>query len=122
MLQLVATLQAGTVSIQRADGATASSACESGRDALSASELLAASLASCIVASLAPILERHARDASALHVRVAPRAGALLDGLSVAITLPGLPADLAARCRRAAEACPVRRALNIPLDIDWYTD
>ena len=121
MLQLAATMESGAIEIRRADGVTVASACGSGNAAFSASELLAASLAGCVVASLAPLLGRHGLDVASLHVRVSPRGAALADGLEATVALPRCEPSILARCRRAAETCPVGQSLNIPLEFHWQT-
>lgn len=119
MLELTVTLDNDRLAVRRADGIAVDSACGAEGDALSASELLAASLGACVAASIAPLCRRHGLDPAAVHVRIAPRGDALAHGLTVTVTLPACEAAVRARCRRAAETCPVGQALNVPLEFHW---
>lgn len=119
MQEITATTAGNKLAITRADGVVIESACAADGDALSARELLAASLASCIAASLAPLLARHRLHAAELRIRIAAQEGPLAQGFSVDVTLPAGGPELLLRCQRAAAACPVLRALNIPVDIHW---
>lgn len=107
-----------TLAIRRADGVTIESACGTDNAALSATELLAASLASCITASIMPLLSRHGAGAAGLGIVVAAN-DPLARGFDVRIALPACEDELLARCKRAVAKCPVLRALNIPVDIQW---
>ena len=105
----------------RADGALVESCCGDGA-AFSATELLAAALGSCIAASLAPLLARHEQDERALRITVARRGRSVNDGFDIQVALPASDALLQARCRRAAENCPVRQALAVPVTFNWNTN
>lgn len=122
MQQIFITLNDRQVNVHRADGANISSACGDSGAALSASELVAAALGSCIAASLVPICRRHALDASSLHIVIQPLAKELVDGLNVQLRIPACGQNMMLRLRRAAEQCPVRHALNIPVNFDWQSN
>lgn len=115
-------MQAISVSISgtavRADGVTIGSDC-AGDNAFTASELLAAALGSCLAASLAPLAARHEVDASAVGIVLLGAGESLEDGIAVRVRLPSCPDGFLPRCQRAAAACPVARALKIPLQIHW---
>jgi len=106
------------VEIRREDGIHLQAACD-GTAHASATELLAAALGACIAASLAPLLARHGIEPEHLHLAVAARGGQFADGLAVTIGLPACDAALLERCRRAATRCPVHRALDVPIDLDF---
>lgn len=121
MQDIFISLNANQAAIRRADGISISSACGSSGSALSASELLAAALGSCIAASLAPLFARHALDDSALQIHIRPQATELSGGLRVQLRVPGCDEKILLRLKRAAEQCPVRQALNNPVTFDWQT-
>lgn len=119
MHELALTLDKEKLLVTRADGVAMESACAGGSRAFSATELLGASLGSCMAASLRPLLARHGADCGRLRVTVRLRDDALEQGFAVAIALPPVNAALDVRCRRAVAACPVIRAMNLPIDIHW---
>lgn len=78
-----------------------------------ASALLLAALAACIGASLEPLLARHGLR-ERLHIAISAD-----ETIRVTIILPSAARPLLSRCERAAERCPVRRALAVPVAFDW---
>lgn len=119
MHELAVTLNKKTLVVTRADGARLSAACDGNADGFSATELLAAALGSCITASLAPLLSRHGASREQLRVTLRPQSQALEHGLIVVIALPSMDDALRQRCSRAVAACPVYKALNIPVELHW---
>lgn len=119
MQQLFISFNDSQTNIRRADGVAINSACGLSTSALSASELLAAALGSCIAASLAPLLARHALDVSTVQLGVEPQTAEIGDGLRVQLHVPACDEKILLRLQRAVEHCPVRQALNIPVTFDW---
>ena len=109
------------LNVARADGVRIASACDARHPALSATELLAAALGSCMAASLQPLFVRHHLDLAALRITVSARNTSLEEGFAVSVQLPPCDDDVLRRCERAVEGCPVKRALSIPVAIDWMT-
>lgn len=119
MRELAVIIDNDTPIVTRDDGLRLRVACGDNDAALSATELLAASLGSCIAASLLALLSRHGANCNRLRVTL-QLSGALPDaGFTVVIALPPVDNALQKRCRRAAVACPVRRALNVPVEFHW---
>lgn len=108
------------ITATRADGVSVTAACDAEAPALSANEHLSVALGSCIIASLLPILERHAIDPGLLQIDIAA-IEELETGLDLAILLPSLEPALQLRLRRATERCPVKRALSVPVRLEWRT-
>ena len=117
MQEIVITWNDSTLTATRADGVSLASACADSHDALSATQLLAASLGSCVAASLVPLLSRHGADPAGLCITLRGLGDALEQGFALIIALPPVDDALRQRCERAARACPVRRALAVPVDI-----
>lgn len=119
----VACDRSGNAVVKTRDGRQLAVACTgTSLPAFSSTELLQAALAGCVTASVAPLLARHGADAASLRVTVTVEDASLARGVAVGITLPACDDELLARCRRAVANCPVRQALNIPVDIQWQTD
>lgn len=119
MQDIFISLNESQATVRRSDGVSIGSACGDSTTALSASELVAAALGSCIAASLAPLFARHTLDDSALQIHIQPQAAELIEGLRVQLNVPGCDERILLRLKRAAEQCPVRQALNIPVTFDW---
>lgn len=119
MQQLSVTIDGPSLVVTRGDGFVIESACVTGQAALSATELLAASLGSCVAASLVALLSRHHVNHDRLRIIVRAKGAALEHGFSLDIALPSLDEGLRLRCQRAALACPVRQALNTPVELHW---
>lgn len=121
MQQLFINFNLDQANIRRADGMAINSACGQADSALalSASELLAAALGGCIAARLAPLFARHALDESSAQIIVEPQKSEVTDGLRVQLSVPSCDEKILLRLQRAAEQCPVRRALDIPVIFDW---
>lgn len=109
----------GKLIVARADGVVIESACDANEPAFSAGELLAASLASCIGASIVPLLSRHGANEAELGIAISAKDASLARGFDVRIALPTCDDALPVRAARAVKNCPVLRALNIPVDIHW---
>lgn len=91
------------------DGFELVSTCCGEQPGATATELLAAALGCCIAASLDPLLERRGHGPAALQI------SGDVSELTVEIELPaGVDEALASACLRAAEHCPVQRALARP--------
>lgn len=115
---LIQAIDADIANVRTQDGRILVTGCGNGSgDAFSATELLLASLGSCIAASIAPLLERHGEARNlAIDLQLA---GASLPGLiKVDVRVPQADEALALRCRRAAEKCPVLRSLAAPVEIE----
>jgi|SRR5690606_23855011 len=119
MQEIVITWNDSALTATRVDGISLTSACGDSREALSATQLLAASLGSCIAASIVPLLSRHGVDPAQLRITLRAPAEMTESGFAVVVALPPVDDALRQRCERAARACPVRRALAIPVDIRW---
>lgn len=119
MQELFVSLNDSHANIRRADGAHISSACNDSTSSLSASELVAAALGSCIATSLAPLFARHALDTAELGMVIKPLTGNLAGGLHVQLRVPDCDETVLVRLQRAAEQCPVRQALNVNIILDW---
>lgn len=119
MQEILVRLNERLASIRRSDGVCINSACGDSADFLSASELVAAALGSCIAASVAPIFLRHELDENLLAIHLKPTGKHLSDGLRIQLDIPDCNDDVLARLKRAAERCPVRQALNVPVTFDW---
>ena len=120
MQDLFVTLESGDARVVRTDGTSLVVSCD-GSAHLSSGELVAAALASCIAATLAPIFERHAIPADGLSIRARPAGSAVGEGLNVEITLPPCEEKLLPLLKRAAERCPVKHALSIDVEFHWLT-
>lgn len=83
---------------------------------LSSRELLLASLGSCLAASIEPLLKRHEVQTAGLDIHLQYEGAA---AIAVNVTLPLLPGALLPRLQRAASNCPVRKALALPVTIEW---
>lgn len=93
-------------------------ACDTASAALlSSREMLLASLGSCLAASVEPLLKRHEVPATGLRIHL--QYDSAHSAISVRITLPPLPETLLPRLQRAAANCPVRKALALPVAIEW---
>lgn len=84
---------------------------------LSSRELLLTSLGSCLVASIEPLLKRHELHTGKLQVHL--RYTGQDSAINAHVTLPTLPEALLPRLQRAAANCPVRKALALPVTIEW---
>ena len=82
-------------------------------------ELLAAMVASCVSTTVALYARRHAWTLEGLHVDVDYDAETTPRLVTVRLQLPAaLTPEQAARLRRVAETCPVRRALEAGFEFD----
>lgn len=120
MQKLSLTFSTDRARIARGDGVAIDSACNDA-ERFSPTELLAAALAACIAMRLSPLLARHDVSLNSGRIEIVSH-GPLRDGFIVHIALPRLDEALLQRCRRAAETCPVRLALKIPVEFLWIRE